>query len=542
MRSKELENIFYGMTKYKPFCLTTKISKTTNNTWLTIMPLTQNLSKHWRLILFVFITVGLLVAFNEATSVLWSRWGEERYSHAPFVLALATYLIWIKRHELTDTNESPWLGVIFTIIASVLLILGELSALVTLTHYGIVVMMFGLMWTMLGLQTRRILIPFAHVLLVIPLPYMLDVMLSGKFQLMSSTLGVEMIRLMDIPVFRDGNIIDLGVYKLQVVEACSGLNYTYPLMTIGLMMAYMFRASMYARVALFLSTIPISIVMNSFRIALVALLVNHSGIEAAEGFMHYFEGWVIFFSCIAILLIEVKLFNVLTKKHRSLNESFDYLENDRDYGLAERNPYINKTPIYVATVLILISVTSTISVNQRNEIIPDRNSFVNYPLSINGWDGHTRTFQNGEDKILKLDDYFLATYHKNNTYVDVYYGYTASQRSGFVPHSPKACIPGGGWEISKASIETFSINEEKTLSVSRMLISKGQEKMLVYYWFPQRGRDLASEFPMKFALLYDSIMLNRTDGAIARFVTPVGKSISKSDERLQNFIAMTYPD
>lgn len=500
----------------------------------------QEVSKHWRLVLFLFVSIGILIAFHDATAVIWSRWGEDRYSHAPIVLILAIYLIWIKRHELTDTNQSPWLGVMFTVIASGLLIIGELSALVTLTHYGMVIMMFGLMWTMLGIQTKRILIPFAHILLVIPLPYMIDVMLSGKFQLMSSSLGVEMVRLVDIPVFRDGNIIDLGVYKLQVVEACSGLSYTYPLMTIGLMMAYMFRAPMYARVTLFLSTIPISIVMNSFRIALVAVLVNHSGIEAAEGFMHYFEGWVIFFSCIAILLLEVKLYNAITNKQRSLNKSFDYLESDHNHGVAERNPYINKTPIYAATFLILLSVTSTISVNQRNELIPDRSLFVNYSLFIDGWQGHTRTFQNGEDKILKLDDYFLATYHKDNTYIDVYYGYTESQRSGFVPHSPKACIPGGGWEISKANIKTFPISEEKSLSVTRLLISKGEERMLVYYWFPQRGRDLASEYPMKFALLYDSIMINRTDGAIARFVTPVGKLVNESDNRLQKFIASNY--
>lgn len=500
----------------------------------------QNIAKHWRLALFLLVAVGLLLAFHEATLVLWSRWGEERYSHAPFVLLLALYLIWIKRNELTDTNKNPWLGVYVTIVASILLILGELSALVTLTHYGIVVMLFGLMWTMLGLQTKRILIPFAHLLLVIPLPYMLDVMLSGKFQLMSSSLGVDMIRMMNIPVFRDGNIIDLGIYKLQVVEACSGLNYTYPLMTIGLMMAYMFRAPLPIRALLFLSTIPISIVMNSFRIALVALLVNQSGIEAAEGFMHYFEGWVIFFSCIAILLIEVKLFNLLTKQNRSMNESFDYLENDLEFGKAVNNPVLNKKPIYVATLLIIISVASTISVNQRDEVIPDRASFTSYPLTINGWQGHTRKFQNGEEKILKLDDYFTATYYKDNYYIDVYFGYTASQRSGFVPHSPKACIPGGGWEISNASIKKFPLPDNKELSVSRMLISKGEEKMIVYYWFPQRGRDLASEFPMKFALLYDSIMMNRTDGAIARFVTPVDDSINDADKRLEKFIGENY--
>ena len=61
----------------------------------------QEVSKHWRLVLFLFVSIGILIAFHDATAVIWSRWGEDRYSHAPIVLILAIYLIWIKRHELT---------------------------------------------------------------------------------------------------------------------------------------------------------------------------------------------------------------------------------------------------------------------------------------------------------------------------------------------------------------------------------------------------------------------------------------------------------
>jgi exosortase D (VPLPA-CTERM-specific) len=504
-----------------------------NNNFLTL---------HWRLVLYIIATLSLLVIFSDATQIIWTRWGEERYSHAPFILALAIYLIWIKRHELVDTNHKAWIGPVIVFFASLILIIGKLSAIWTLVHYGLFLLLFGLMWSMLGLQTKRIFVPFLHVLIVIPLPYMIDVMLTGKFQLMSSVLGVEIVRLLDIPVFRDGNIIDLGTYKLQVVEACSGLNYTYPLMTIGLMMAYMYKAPFPARVLLFFTTIPISIVMNSFRIALVAVLVNYSGIEAAEGFMHYFEGWVIFFLCIALLFVEVILLNKLMRRKISLKDSFDYLEEEQ-FADEEviKNTYINKKPIFVSAFLILIAAASTLSLRNYDEIIPDRESFHSYPLNISGWQGQPRPMENRIQDILGLTDYFTADYIKGTDKIDVYYGYTDSQLEHFVPHSPKACIPGGGWEISEANIHTITGTGDEPLKLTRLVISKGEFDMLVYYWFRQRGRDLESEFPMKFALLYDSITKHRTDGALVRYITPVTGSIEEADKKLADFIKLNYP-
>lgn len=499
------------------------------------------LSHHWRLFLFAIITITLLITFNDAIVEIWIRWKEERYSHAPIVFLLAIYLAWIRRNELNAENKHAWYGVAIVVLSGLILVIGELSAIWTIVQYALVILLFGFAWTILGTQIKKVTIPFLHILVVIPLPYMLDVMLSGKFQLMSSDLGVSIIRLLGMSVFQEGNIIDLGLYKLQVVEACSGLNYTYPLMTIGLMMGYMYKAPLFARFMLFISTIPISIVMNSFRIAVVALFVNHSGIEAAEGFMHYFEGWVIFIICICTLLAEVKMLNRLLGKRVSLADSFDYLEAKTSVtGKVAKAP-VHKLPIFVAFTCILITTMSTLTIHHREEVIPPRITFDKYPLQISDWTGRRHEFQNGENDILRLKDYFLADFNHANTTVGVYLGYTESQRRGFVPHSPKACIPGGGWEITDTKLYRINIDEKTHFDVTRMVIAKGESKQLIYYWFHQRGRDLSNEFPMKFALLYDAIKLNRTDGAIVRFSTNIYKTEEQADQVLTEFVRLNYP-
>ena len=505
--------------------------------------ITDFLKNHIRSVLYVLLVIFLMITFKEALEEQLGRvLNEERYSHAPLVFFMALYLIWIKRFEIQNHNNGPWIGVAITIFAGFALIIGELSAIWTIVQYGTLLMCFGLAWTMIGKQIRKILVPFLHLFLVIPLPYMLDVMLSGKMQLVSSNLGVAISRLLGMTVFQDGNIIDLGIYKLQVVEACSGLNYMYPLMTIGLMMGYMYKAPFFARAILFLSSVPISIVMNSARIAIVAVLVNHSGIEAAEGFMHYFEGWVIFLICIGLLLLEAKLLNIVLKlNNRTLASSFDYLETNHPSVHSDAKGSVQPLPIIIGISIVILASLSTMTIKHRDEVIPDRASFSSFPLEIEGWQGRKYDFENGENEILQLKDYLLINYNKANTNVNLYAGYTDSQRSGSVPHSPKACIPGGGWEIANTKIHEVVINDQKTIKVTRMLISKGESKQLVYYWFHQRGRDLSNEFSMKFALLYDAIKMNRTDGAIVRYTVPVYKSEAESDRVLEEFIRQSYP-
>ena len=497
---------------------------------------------HAKVIIFVLVTIYLSFIVKEAIDELIVRvTAEERYSHAPLVLLLSIFFIWQNRNAITNSNQGAWNGVAMVVISSLLLVIGELSAIWTIVQYALVLLCFGLAWSMVGNQVKKIFIPFLLIFLVVPLPYMLDVMLSGKMQLLSSNLGVSIIRLMGMSVFQEGNVIDLGTYRLQVVEACSGLNYMYPLMTIGLLMAYMYKAPFYLRFVMFISTIPISIVMNSFRISMVAVFVNEYGKGAAEGFLHYFEGWVIFILCILLLLLEVKLINKLLKRNTPVMESFNIFDQVAFNNAHSSQSKVNKKPIVVAVIFIFVSTLGTINLRHRTEETPQRSTFFTFPTELGGWHGKSYLFQNNENAVLHLKDYYLADYLKDKQSINLYIGYTDSQRSGFVPHSPKACIPGGGWEIVDSKIKTVKIDDKTSFKVTRFVISKGDTKQIVYYWFRQRGRDLSNEYSMKFALLYDAIDINRTDGGLVRFSMMINQSEENTDKLLQDFIRVTYP-
>ena len=103
-----------------------------------------------------------------------------------------------------------------------------------LSQLGFIVALIGVALAAGGYSLLKVtFIPIIFLIFAIPLPYVVDAALSFQLQLISSQLGVFFIRLLQIPVYLEGNVIDLGNYKLQVVEACSGLRYLYPLMSLG---------------------------------------------------------------------------------------------------------------------------------------------------------------------------------------------------------------------------------------------------------------------------------------------------------------------
>ena len=129
--------------------------------------------------------------------------------------------------------------------------------------------------------------------------------------------------------------------------------------------------------------------------------------------------------------------------------------------------------------------------------------------------------------------------------VNFYVAYYADQAAGSAAHSPRACIPGGGWlikDLSVRGVDGINVNG-KPLMVNRLLIKKGEYTQVVYYWFQQRSRNITSEWMVKWYLFWDSMTRNRTDGALVRltaFVGP-GQDEAVADKRLVEFANTVFP-
>ncbi|MFM8331389.1 MAG: exosortase/archaeosortase family protein, partial [Candidatus Methylumidiphilus sp.] len=236
----------------------------------------------WKLPAGVYIKLLLIIPilaflfFDSWAWVVGSWFTTEEYSHGSFIPFIAAFLIWQQKNELAKLKLSGSnLGIAFLLAGVALYLLGRLSALDVIVQYSLIVVLMGIALAIAGEAIfKSIWVPLLFLSFCIPLPMFIFQGLSAKLQLLSSQLGVYIIRLFDISVYLEGNVIDLGSYQLQVAEACSGLNYLFPLMSVAFMCAYFFKAPLWQRAIVFVSSIPITIIMNSVRIGLIGVLTD----------------------------------------------------------------------------------------------------------------------------------------------------------------------------------------------------------------------------------------------------------------------------
>ena len=487
--------------------------------------------------------IVIIVIFYDGLAQMVKQWtASEEYGYGFLIPVIAAFLIWQKKNELEKLdNKGSWFGLAVTIFGLGLFFLGELSTLYIIVQYAFIVVIAGIAYSLLGWKGFKLVaVPILLLIFMIPLPGFLYQGLSSELQLISSKLGVAVIRLFDISVYLEGNVIDLGSYKLQVVEACSGLRYLFPLASLAFISAYIFRGAFWKKAIIFLSSIPITVAMNSFRIGIIGVLVEYQGPSAAEGFLHYFEGWVIFMACMAVLIGEIWLLSHVGRDRRPFTEAFNVELPSVGAARTRTSPRTPVKPFIATSILVISTLPVVFLFGERSEILPERTEFAAFPMHLEEWQGKRGRIEDIYLDVLKLDDYLMSDFVKagSNT-VNFYVAYYASQRKGESAHSPRTCIPGGGWQIKEITQKGIDIATANAvpINVNRVVIQKGDSRQLVYYWFQQRGRNITNEYLVKWYIFWDALTRNRTDGALVRLTAfvPDSSDLGEADKLLTDF-------
>jgi exosortase D (VPLPA-CTERM-specific) len=494
--------------------------------------------------------VGVVAYFWTGLTFLVQTWSTAEYSHGYAIPLVALYLFLsqLSREGPQPETRPParWLGVTMVILAVGVGMLGNLAHIPHVIAYALVLCIAGLVFIAMG--TRRGLrywVPLFYLVFMLPLPSLIYLRLSSQLQLISSEFGTAVIALFGIPVFLEGNIIDLGVYKLQVAEACSGLRYLFPLISLGFLFAVLYKGPRWHKVVLFLAPVPITVLMNSVRIGIIGVLVDRYGVEHAEGFLHYFEGWVIFVTCIAILYLLAVVLQRFAKNPQPVHGMLELNlgELTSQFGRIQN---IRATRTLMLTCLaVIVAGLTWHAMPARATIEPERIPFVSFPLSLADWSGQRVVLDAETERALAADDYLLVDYVNDGGQVNFYSAYYKTLLGGRGIHTPEECIPSGGWEISDLrTLETgVRMPTGEPLTVNRAIIERGINRQLVYYWFEQRGRSMASNYVAKAYTTLDATTRQRSDGALVRVITPLkpGEPIAAADNRLRGFLEVALP-
>jgi len=202
----------------------------------------------------------------------------------------------------------------------------------------------------------------------------------------------------------------------------------------------------------------------------------------------------------------------------------------------------------IAAAVLTLIVSAGWALQQGKEpVAVDRDPFSLYPRQVGEWSGTFSSLDPEIEQVLGASDYLAAFYrHPDEPVpVELFMAFYDKQTEGSGIHSPEVCLPVGGWEIY--SFQTVPMDMDGTgygtFEVNRAVIQRGLSEQLVYYWFEQRGKRMTNDFKAKMSVVYDSLTIDRTDGAIVRYITPILKTEPEgaADERLQRMMRETLP-
>ncbi len=231
-------------------------------------------------------------------------WDDPNYSHGFLVPLVSGFLVWQLRWKLAALPvRGSWAGLAVLIAGVGALLVGDIASELFLARSSLVVIIAGLVLFHLGRAWLRTLaFPLGFLFFMIPLPATLFYAIAFPLQNVAAQTAVWVLDLIDVPVLRDGNVIQLSQITLGVTEACSGIRSLISLLALAVGWGSFTLSGPWAITALVASAVPVTILANTGRIVATGLVGQWFGPWYAQGFFHAFSGWLIFVFAFVCLL------------------------------------------------------------------------------------------------------------------------------------------------------------------------------------------------------------------------------------------------
>ncbi len=483
----------------------------------------------------IILIIGFLWIYFPILTNLFSELAtNEDYSFGLLLPFVSGYIVYLKWPQLLAGPWRPsWLGLVFMALGLFLTLLGQLTVSVFIQRFSFLVALVGLIFVFGGWSRfKQLGFPLLLLVLMIPGPVTIMKQLTVPLQLTSSSLSASFLQMLGIPAVQQGNVIDLGLRQLQVVQACSGLRYILSLIALGIIYCYFYQRCLWKAALLIISLIPAAIGANALRLVAIGIFP-----ALQEGFLHQFSGWLIFLLCFAFM----GLLNWLLKL--SKGQSTQALNHPGSLGTAAKNLVPDKRishTCYLLSAIALIFLFAhfdwTLSNVQSKPLLKDLNYF---PLQLGDWQGRSSKIPDDLFKATGAEAYFNAEYVDPQKHlVSLWIAYYGRHSQGVdLAHNPKICMVGSGWRITDSKIQYVAAG----MPVNALQMTKDNLRILVYYWHLQQGRWMVDKNTFKFFMGCNGLVKRRTDWALFRLITPMQSGLQTATQNLNSFARLLIP-
>ncbi len=497
----------------------------------------------------------LLVAFAPTLVEMGHEWfRHSEYGHGILMPPVAAWMIWERRKRLKALRRngrgSPWLelsAALALVPLGVLLLLGEMRLswfLKPFAFIGALAACIVILYSWEGL--KALLAPLFVLCLMCPVPWRVVIGITLPLKRCATVLATGLADISGLDASLQGNLIHVpGISSLQIVDQCSGVNSLISLASLALLGCLFWRRHWLLKAAVVLSCVPIAVLLNSLRIWLTAVLAVRVSPDAAQGFFHLFEGFLLFGVGALALLGWARVLGGLAPARAPAAP-----------GEAAPAPILRDRPLLrgLAVALSVVALATTAYGAQRMRArlggtgtdlaAADRMgvAFASLPLEIGDYRGERRTWDEATVRASGADAYGSVRYVDGRQRVyDLFVGGALRNAENF--HAPNVCMPSAGWEtLSANEVASRASGDAEAPTLRRLMLQRGDERMLVYYWFQAGDRLASSEWAVRGYRLLDLLRgHDLSPTLIISAYVPVEGDLAAADEAAQRFLAALAP-
>lgn len=477
-----------------------------------------------------FKALGLLVLTWAAIAVLlqptaqsivtiWER--SETYAHGYVILPIVLWLIWRDRHRLAAIETRPDPRALIVVLALLLLWLTAWAGGVLVAEqYALVGLWIAAVWALLGPKlVRAASFPLFYMLLMVP---------NGEFLMQplmdfTADFTVAAVRLVGLPVYREGTYFSLPSGNWSVVETCSGIRYIIASLTLGLLYAYLTYRSLWKRLAFCVAALVVPIVANGLRATMIVLIAHYSDMRLALGIDHYIYGWV-WFGIVMLLMFWVGL---IWRE--------DAVAPDTAARPAPSTP---RAPWVMAIMLVL--TTALAPLWQRTLATPAPVVTLTAPQPAEGWQETETPFSDWLPRWIGMDARLIRHYARGADRVQLFVAYYGQQRQDSeLINSQNLMVEQEHerWQNVGQRVRHLEIDGVPYRILEARLRTQGGERILAWQWNRVMGRNDLHPLLIKIELAVEKVFGGRDDGAAFIIAAPYDDQPAEAEPVLRDYLA-----
>jgi len=271
-------------------------------------------------LLALVVSTLFLAAYLPVLQILVRLWlASEEYSHAFLTLPIIFFIVWRKRPVLADQPvRNSTVGLVLLVICVPIYLFALMTKVNTVIELSMYVTIIGSIMYLAGVTAvKELITPLILLLMLIPVPNQLYIKLTFPLQLKVSQISEVVVRTFGVPIFREGNVMNLPYKSFEVVEACSGLRSVISMLTLSVIAGYFMLKKFASKVILFVAAVPTAIIVNVIRVVTLILMWHYVRLDLTKGTWHKVTGLLIFLIALLILFLLMKVLNAWETKSKS---------------------------------------------------------------------------------------------------------------------------------------------------------------------------------------------------------------------------------